>query len=65
MPLNVNGNTTPLPVPPTLEALLLALQPPRPYAVARNESFVPSSSYGRCELADGDRIDIVHPSAGG
>ena len=58
-PVNLNDT------PATLEGLLLSLAPRRPFAVARNQEFVPSSAYAQCELQDGDRIDIVHPSAGG
>ncbi len=65
MQVVVNGKSVPLPSPPNLEALLCALAPQRPYAVARNEEFIPSSIYAQCELSDGDRIEIVHPSAGG
>jgi sulfur carrier protein len=65
MPLTVNGKEAPMPDPPTLENLLAALQPRHPYAVARNEEFVHRSKYQRCHLMDGDRIEIVHPSAGG
>jgi sulfur carrier protein len=65
MQLRVNGQEAPMPDPGTLENLLATLQPSQPYAVARNEEFVERSSYGRCELIDGDRIEIVHPSAGG
>lgn len=65
MPLNVNGKAFSLPDPPTLHTLLHTLEPQRPFAVARNEEFVPASAYETCELADGDRIEIVHPSAGG
>jgi sulfur carrier protein len=65
MQLTVNGYVTPMPDPPTLESLLAALDPVRPYAVARNDEFVPRSIYHQCELMDGDRIEIVHPSAGG
>lgn len=65
MPLSVNGQEAFLPNPPTLEALLRAFAPQRPFAVAHNEEFVPSAEYGTCELNDGDRIEIAHPSAGG
>ena len=65
MPLTVNGKKAPIPDPPTLESLLANLQPPEPYAVARNEEFVQRSTYGQCKLIDGDRIEIVHRSAGG
>ena len=65
MPLIVNGQATALPEPPTLQNLLDVMAPMRPYAVARNEEFVPRTEYANCELTDGDRIEIVHPSAGG
>ncbi len=65
MQLTVNGHATPMPDPPTLEILLLTLEPQKPYAVARNDEFVPRTTYHQCELMDGDRIEIVHPSAGG
>lgn len=65
MSVSVNGRSVPLPQPATLENLLTELAPQRPYAVAQNEEFVPSSAYADCKLADGDRIEIVRPSAGG
>jgi sulfur carrier protein len=66
MPVIVNGESFPLPgTPATLQSLLALLAPQKPFAVARNEEFVPASAYAHCELNDGDQIDIVHPSAGG
>jgi sulfur carrier protein len=66
MPIILNGESFPLPPSPaTLERLLKSMAPEKPFAVARNQEFVPSSAYAQCELQDGDRIDIVHPSAGG
>ena len=65
MSLTVNGQVTPMPDPPTLENLLHVLSPQRPFAAARNEEFIPGTDYALCELNDGDRIEIVHPSAGG
>ena len=65
MSLTVNGQITPIPDPPTLENLLRVLAPQRPFAASRNEEFIPGTDYARCELNDGDRIEIVHPSAGG
>jgi sulfur carrier protein len=65
MPLSVNENAVVLPNPPTLEALLQTLAPQRPFAVAHNGEFVPKAEYTSHELNDGDRIEIVHPSAGG
>jgi sulfur carrier protein len=61
----VNGQTYPLPEPRTLAALLLSLSPSAPFAVARNEEVVPRGTYEDCRIYPGDRIDIVHPTAGG
>jgi sulfur carrier protein len=66
MPISVNGVAVVLPeTRATLEELLVLLSPQRPFAVAHNHEFVPSSVYAQCEVKDGDEIDIVHPSAGG
>jgi sulfur carrier protein len=65
MPLTVNGQEALMPDPPTLEHLLAILHLQQPYAVARNEEVVQRSEYQQCNLMDGDRIEIVHPSAGG
>ena len=65
MSLTINGRETPIPDPPTLENVLETLQPQEPYAVARNEEFVQRSKYQQCNLMDGDRIEILHPSVGG
>jgi sulfur carrier protein len=65
MSILVNGQRQPLPEPQTLAALLAILSPPRPFAVARNGDFVPRTTYEQCRINSGDRIDIVHPTAGG
>jgi sulfur carrier protein len=65
MSVLVNGRRHDLPEPPTLAALLLALAPPPPFAVACNGEFVPRGAYEDCSIDRGDRIDIVHPTAGG
>lgn len=65
MSVIVNGEIRPLPEPQTLAALLLALSPPAPFAVARNEEFVPRAAYAECTVCPGDRIEIVHPTVGG
>lgn len=65
MRLTVNGQDAPMPDPPTLENLLETLQTRQPCAVAVNEEFVQRSKYPQCNLMDGDRIEIVQPSAGG
>ncbi len=61
----VNGQPHPLPGPQTLAALLLSLSPPVPFAVALNEEVVLRGSFEDCWIHPGDRIDIVHPTAGG
>jgi sulfur carrier protein len=65
MSVLVNGRMQNLPEPPTLAALLIALAPPIPFAVACNGEFVPFANYDGCEIQPGDHIDIVHPAAGG
>jgi sulfur carrier protein len=61
----VNGETRSLPEPQTLTGLLTLLSPKTPFAVAHNEEFVPRSDYDSYRISSGDRIDIVHPTAGG
>jgi sulfur carrier protein len=63
--VTVNGETRPLPEPQTLAALLISLSPKNPFAVAHNEEFVSRGDYEECRISPGDRIDIVHPTAGG
>lgn len=65
MSIVVNGRMQNLPQPPTLEALLVALAPATPFAVARNGEFIRRADYARCEIQPGDNIDVVHPAAGG
>jgi sulfur carrier protein len=61
----VNGHTYPMPEIQTLAALLSRLSPAVPFAVACNAEIVPRASYELCPIQPGDRIDIVHPAAGG
>jgi sulfur carrier protein len=61
----VNGEARPLPEPQTLAALLISLSPQAPFAVAHNEEFVLRRDYEACRISPDDRIDIVHPTAGG
>ena len=61
----VNGQAQPMPEPQTLAALLRVLSPLAPFAVARNEEVVPRGTYAQCRIYPGDRIEIVHPTAGG
>jgi sulfur carrier protein len=61
----VNGHPQPLTDSQTLAELLQSLSPPTPFAVARNDEFVPRSTYSHCRIYSGDRIEIVHPMVGG
>jgi len=61
----VNGCKHVLPEPQTMEELLSRLSPATPFAVARNEEFVPAATYHECRIYPGDRIEIVRPMAGG
>jgi thiamine biosynthesis protein ThiS len=61
----VNGKACLLPELRTLDALLRFLSPAVPFAVVRNEEVVPRRTYEECVISTGDRIDIVHPTAGG
>jgi len=61
----VNGQPHPFPGPQTLAALLLSISPPAPFAVALNDEVVVRRSFEDCWIHPGDRIDIVHPTAGG
>ena len=61
----VNAKTCLLPELRTLDALLRFLSPAVPFAVARNEELIARGTYEECVISTGDRIDIVHPTAGG
>jgi sulfur carrier protein len=61
----VNGQPHSLPGPQTLAVLLLSLSPPAPFAVALNDEVVLRGGFEECWIYPGDRIDIVHPTAGG
>ena len=65
MSIVVNGERHVLPSSMTMEALLHSLMPKPPFAAALNGGFIPASDYGEYVLNEGDRIEIVHPSAGG
>jgi sulfur carrier protein len=61
----VNGQPHPLPEPLTLAELLLSMSPLAPFAVALNEEVVLRGNFEDCWIHPGDRIEIVHPTAGG
>lgn len=68
MALNItlNGETRALAQPVSLHGLLqtLGLDPAK-IAVERNLQIVPRATYGQVQLADGDRLEIVHFIGGG
>jgi sulfur carrier protein len=61
----VNGQAYPLRESATLASVLRSVSPPSPFAVAINEEFIPRGTYEDCLVHPNDRIDIVHPTAGG
>ena len=61
----VNGKTCLLPELRNLDALVRFLSPAVPFVVARNEELVPRGTYEECVISTGDRIEIIHPTAGG
>jgi thiamine biosynthesis protein ThiS len=56
----VNGQPHALSGPQTLAAL-----PPARFALALHEEVVLGGSFEDCWIHPGDRIDIIHPTAGG
>lgn len=65
MSVIVNGQICSLPMPQTLGALLRFLSPVGPFAVALNQEVIPRAAYENCHISPGDKIEIVHPAAGG
>jgi sulfur carrier protein len=63
--IEVNGQPHALLGPQTLAAVLVSLSPTVPFAVALNEEVVLRGSFEDCWIHPGDRIEIVHPMAGG
>jgi sulfur carrier protein len=66
MRIVVNGQPMELAEGVTVEDLLARLGVRRDYtAVAVNRQIAPRSGYATTVLRDGDRVEIVHPMAGG
>lgn len=66
MLLTINGEARAFEDVTDVAALVRALGlDPRKVAVERNLEIVPRSTYGRVELADGDRLEIVQFVGGG
>lgn len=66
MNVSINGKTHEIPATFTVKQLLqmLDLEQPR-IAVAVNSEVVPRAAFGQRQLADGDRIEILHAVGGG
>ena len=66
MNVTINGERRDVPAPITLQQLLgeLGLDG-RKVAIERNREIVPKSTYERVDLADGDKLEIVHFIGGG
>ncbi len=66
MNLTVNGEPRAFERLADLSALVAALGlDGRKVAIERNLEIVPRSAYGKTQLCDGDRIEIVHFIGGG
>ena len=66
MTVTVNGKPMELPEGLSIDDLLARLKVRREYtAVALNREVTQRARYAETRLADGDRIEIVHPMGGG
>ncbi|KVE36025.1 thiamine biosynthesis protein ThiS [Burkholderia sp. TSV86] len=61
----INQQTLTLPGGATIADALAAYGARPPYAVALNGAFVARSEHATRALAAGDKLDVVHPVAGG
>ncbi len=65
MDIQINQQTLTLPDDATVADALAAYGARPPYAVALNGNFVARTQHAARALAAGDRLDVVHPVAGG
>jgi sulfur carrier protein len=65
MDIEVNQKLLSLPEQSTLADALSAFGARPPFAVAVNGEFVARGQHAARTLSSGDRIDVVHPVAGG
>ncbi|KVC30739.1 thiamine biosynthesis protein ThiS [Burkholderia pseudomultivorans] len=65
MDIQINQQTLTLPDGATVADALAAYGARPPYAVALNGNFVARMQHAARALAAGDKLDVVHPVAGG
>ncbi|HDR9587394.1 TPA: sulfur carrier protein ThiS [Burkholderia stabilis] len=65
MDIQINQQTLTLPDGATVADALAAYGASPPYAVALNGNFVARTQHAARALAAGDKLDVVHPVAGG
>jgi len=66
MKLHINGEERTFSSPLSIQDLLVQLGiDPRKVAVERNLEIVSKSLYGQTDVADGDRLEVVHFIGGG
>ncbi len=64
--IHLNGEARALEDTPTLEKLLFLLEiPSLPVAIAVNNEVIPRAQYPTTILHEGDKVEILRPSAGG
>ncbi len=65
MDIQINQQTLTLPDGATVADALTAYRARPPFAVAVNGAFVARAQHAAHTLVAGDRLDVVHPVAGG
>ncbi|MGC7406417.1 sulfur carrier protein ThiS [Pandoraea pneumonica] len=65
MDIQINQQTLSVADAATLAEALAAYGAKPPFAAAVNGQFVPKTQYAARQLAQGDKVDVVQPVAGG
>lgn len=65
MDIQINQQTLSVADAATLADALAAYGAKPPFAAAVNGQFVPKTQYAARQLAQGDKVDVVQPVAGG
>jgi sulfur carrier protein len=65
MDIHINQKPLSLPEGATVADALSAFGARPPFAVALNGNFVARTQHAACALQAGDKLDVVHPVAGG